>query len=406
MNTIQKNQYEKAYLLALQVRDRKTRLTDAMDVLEKSGVKRNSGRDLIDAARHMLKGTVYKRAVSIATTDDFLTWIHRDYGKGALEVAITVVDAHIAYRGRGKGMPGYEDVVRKHRQMLNHDSLTDLSITKFFDQVLDAQLRNPQWAWGAHHLATNRIFLRVWQDELTQDQKGEQVVVLKKAASTSSPGYPERLRHLELIRAGAEAYGVLCTASDPKPDGKRQIKSFDQSVLLKLGALHDRGSMICADIDGRVPTGSLTRSDGLAADIAAVLGNKTIGKTTQEALVHARLGQGKFRADVLKLWGQKCAVTGIATLAAIRASHIKPWRTATNQERLDPKNGLPLVATLDALFDVGLITFDAQGRLEASRHLNKEDRGILLRECLRLRRVPNKDTAGYLEHHRAEIFLP
>lgn len=40
-----------------------------------------------------------------------------------------------------------------------------------------------------------------------------------------------------------------------------------------------------------------------------------------------------------------------------QASHAKPWRTSSDQERLDPHNGLPLIATLGVLFDRGLIGF-------------------------------------------------
>ena len=76
------------------------------------------------------------------------------------------------------------------------------------------------------------------------------------------------------------------------------------------------------------------------------------------------LALGKVPSDVqvLKIWGNRCCVTGSTTLDAIRASHIKPWRRSSNQERLDPYNGLPLVATLDALFDAGMflgITLEA-----------------------------------------------
>ncbi|MGO7165362.1 HNH endonuclease, partial [Rhizobium johnstonii] len=64
---------------------------------------------------------------------------------------------------------------------------------------------------------------------------------------------------------------------------------------------------------------------------------------------------------MLAQWHGRCAVTSCNLPAVLRASHIVPWREASNAERLDPENGLPLVATLDALFDVGLISFDDQG---------------------------------------------
>jgi hypothetical protein len=41
----------------------------------------------------------------------------------------------------------------------------------------------------------------------------------------------------------------------------------------------------------------------------------------------------------------------------LKASHIKPWRDATDGERLDGANGLLLSPHIDHLFDEGYITF-------------------------------------------------
>ncbi len=84
--------------------------------------------------------------------------------------------------------------------------------------------------------------------------------------------------------------------------------------------------------------------------------------TQREALVHARIGQGKFRADVTRLWGkgEVCALTGIALPEFLIASHIKPWRDSSNSERLDPTNGLLLAVHIDKLFDRYLLSFDLQ----------------------------------------------
>ena len=47
----------------------------------------------------------------------------------------------------------------------------------------------------------------------------------------------------------------------------------------------------------------------------------------------------------------------------LRASHCKPWRDASNEERLDGDNGLLLTPTIDHLFDRGFISFESNGRL-------------------------------------------
>jgi putative restriction endonuclease len=48
------------------------------------------------------------------------------------------------------------------------------------------------------------------------------------------------------------------------------------------------------------------------------------------------------------------------------ASHMKPWRVRSNEERLDGENGLLLTPTVDHLFDKGFISFEDKGALIVS----------------------------------------
>ncbi len=137
-----------------------------------------------------------------------------------------------------------------------------------------------------------------------------------------------------------------------------------------------------------------------AEDIEEIKKNRNIGSTTKKALIDARLGQGKFRQSVLKRWGRRCAVTSSATDKAIRASHIKPWRECTNDERLDPDNGLPLIANLDALFDAGLISFDSSGQMIISPQMNLEEQKLFGIGDNSLTRPPTAKMAAYLAAHR------
>ena len=59
----------------------------------------------------------------------------------------------------------------------------------------------------------------------------------------------------------------------------------------------------------------------------------------------------------MRRWEGRCALTGVSIGAVLRASHMKPWVEATDEERLDPENGLLLAANADALFDRYLISF-------------------------------------------------
>lgn len=99
----------------------------------------------------------------------------------------------------------------------------------------------------------------------------------------------------------------------------------------------------------------------LADDLAEI--ERTVPDATQrETLIQARIGQGRFRADVTRLWGkgETCSLTGIALPELLVASHIKPWRDSTSEERLDPANGLLLAVHADKLFDRHLLSFDLQ----------------------------------------------
>lgn len=99
-------------------------------------------------------------------------------------------------------------------------------------------------------------------------------------------------------------------------------------------------------------------ADNLAYDLAA-LARDVADETERDVLTKARIGQGKFRADLVVSWGkgERCALTGIAVPEMLIASHIKPWRDCTNEERLDPMNGLLLIAHVDKLFDRHLLSF-------------------------------------------------
>jgi predicted restriction endonuclease len=143
---------------------------------------------------------------------------------------------------------------------------------------------------------------------------------------------------------------------------------------------------------------------GLSQDIQEILARRRLGPTDREALLKARLGQGAFRTGVLALWANRCAVTGCGVLEAIRASHIRPWSKSTDDERLDSKNGLPLVANLDALFDVGLISFDDTGKMLVSANIPRTEQALLGLQNQSLRHKPDEPTRRYLEYHRREAF--
>lgn len=127
--------------------------------------------------------------------------------------------------------------------------------------------------------------------------------------------------------------------------------------------------------------------------------------TEREALVKARLGQGRFRQQLLQFWGG-CSVSGAWLPAVLRASHIKPWRACSNAERLDPANGLLLLPQYDSLFDQGYITFSDAGDLIVSSAIASIPPAALgLDLAAKIRKlVPGQ--SAYLQHHRQHVFAP
>jgi len=130
---------------------------------------------------------------------------------------------------------------------------------------------------------------------------------------------------------------------------------------------------------------------------------RSLDETERKAIVQSRVGQGRFRRDVLELWGG-CAVTGVDDHRVLKASHVKPWRDATNEERLDPHNELALIPNLDTLFDDGLITFDGEGRIRLSDRIDPTVlSGLGVTDEMRLSKMPAR-MERYLRHHRRHVF--
>lgn len=228
----------------------------------------------------------------------------------------------------------------------------------------------------------------------------------------TSHGYPREL------------FAGVVTRS--RPDGDRTI--FEVKKFRKLASIDNA---IMAFLEGKAPPqgnkvlqvwgpksarrskiagtdGATVPLDGdetIHRDLEAIGRRLDLKPTQREALIQARLGQGTYRKQMLKLWGGKCAVTGLTIQSTLIASHAKPWVDCTDEERLDPCNGLPLMATIDRLFDRYLIAFAPEtGMMLISHRVKKADRAILGIPA-NLRKIPNEQQAYYLRLHLANFDL-
>lgn len=143
-----------------------------------------------------------------------------------------------------------------------------------------------------------------------------------------------------------------------------------------------------------------------AHEMEQVIADQTIPETTRRAVVMARRGQGLFKQNVQRVESY-CRVTKVDQTEHLRASHCKPWRDASNTERLDGDNGLLLTPDVDHLFDRGFISFEDSGKVLVSPVAHRES----------LRQMGLEDALGanvgafsegqktYLAFHRESVFL-
>ncbi|SHG95648.1 HNH endonuclease [Chryseolinea serpens] len=123
--------------------------------------------------------------------------------------------------------------------------------------------------------------------------------------------------------------------------------------------------------------------------------------TERSGLVLSRVGQGAYRKSIINRWENKCAVTSFNDARILIASHIHPWKQASDDERLDVNNGILLSPTYDALFDRHLITFEKSGKIILSETITNSDflkLGVHGKE--RVAKL-NSDNLVYLERHQA-----
>lgn len=128
----------------------------------------------------------------------------------------------------------------------------------------------------------------------------------------------------------------------------------------------------------------------------------SIRGTERERIVRERVGQDIFREALMKYWGGMCPISGVTEPRLLRASHAKPWKDCTDEERLDVHNGLLLAAHLDAAFDAGLISFSDGGRMLMSDQLGAIER-TLLGPGGKVSFVPQH--MGYLHWHRSRVVV-
>jgi putative restriction endonuclease len=127
-------------------------------------------------------------------------------------------------------------------------------------------------------------------------------------------------------------------------------------------------------------------------------------------IVRTRRVQAFFRDAVLISYDNRCALSEIAVLELLNASHIIPWKVDI-ERRADPRNGIALNVLYDRAFDRGLITFDKSLRVVLSRRLRIATAPPLHRDAFlgldgRKLRIPKRFAPDpeAMAYHREHVF--
>lgn len=127
--------------------------------------------------------------------------------------------------------------------------------------------------------------------------------------------------------------------------------------------------------------------------------------TRQSELRKSRQGQGLYR-DKLLADCPFCPITMINDERLLIASHIKPWAVATDEEKLDFKNGFMLSPLYDKLFDRGFMTFTEDRKIVLSNWISPANKARLgIKEGQFIQRLPlDADREAYMKFHRESVF--
>ncbi|MDU2123449.1 MAG: HNH endonuclease signature motif containing protein [Clostridium celatum] len=101
---------------------------------------------------------------------------------------------------------------------------------------------------------------------------------------------------------------------------------------------------------------------------------------------------------------RECQICGLKNEKLLVASHLKPYKDCSDEESADIYNGLLLCSGHDKPFDIGLITFDEEGKILISKELSDNDiKRLNIDENTRINLL--EDNIKYIKWHKNEVFV-
>ena len=187
------------------------------------------------------------------------------------------------------------------------------------DGVIHPGSENKGWI---NHITDNGLFIEEINENEKRDEDGSQFEV----------------KRLVFAKLKGEDYKFL---------GVYKTISYADKTVPHAKRVHQR-------IATEINLGSLGKKSHSSQDqvyIEDVFKYKEISETEKLALVKCRIGQSDFRKKLLDKYGERCVLCGLSHKELLIASHIKAWKDANENERMDEENGLLLCTLHDSLFD-------------------------------------------------------
>ncbi len=133
---------------------------------------------------------------------------------------------------------------------------------------------------------------------------------------------------------------------------------------------------------------------------------KSNNPTEKTIVSKTRIGQDKFKKALIEDVGKVCPITNIDNTRLLIAGHIKPWSHSSNEEKLNPKNGILLSPLFDKLFDmrVGLITFTPDKKIRLSKKLEENANRIGVFDGQIINNLKINGREDFLQYHEKFIF--
>ncbi len=379
MPAIPRAHYEAAYRAGKDVYAGKLGSTDAIKRLTDTGLNEASATFFVYNLRHMLKGELYQRAMSVEATRAFFGWIHRDFGDEGLRMALRALERHIPYFRKSSPSPmrGHVQLAIEYEAKIasgKNEAVAGWIFQGNNDHFrVDDYVRDFDDIWWVVRQKHFESFFAVGQPVFIWRSKG---------SGTKPAGIIARCRitHGPVV-AKEERRAIPYYLEKPPKEPYLQVgmrvehRCIDESDMLTKEAILE--DVLLRDTRMlRIPIETNYRLNGREyAQLLALTGeqkNVNLPRPRYEDFGEApnddpaelrmfaakvRRGQMRLRQNLFRLYDGKCAVTGCSTEAVLEACHIFD-HTKSGINRAE--NGLLLRADTHCLFDLGLLTIDPE----------------------------------------------